>query len=288
MTEQSFDPLQYKAKQRHDWDAVAAGWKKWWQTLEQGAQRVSDRLVALAEIQSGQRILDVATGIGEPAVTAARKIGPTGWVVATDQAPQMLAVAQERAAGKGLQNIEFLEMDGEVLDLPEDGFDAILCRWGLMFFPERAKALARMARLLAPNGRLAAATWDIPPKVPMISLAMGVVQRELQLPPPPVKAPGPFSLADARALERQFTQAGFTDVHSERLTVPFEFPSVEDYVGFQQEVAAPVVTLLADHPPRRRAEIWTAIARAARQYATADGRIRFLNEAICIVGRRPR
>ena len=129
MSTQAFDPIQYKAGQRQLWDTVAPGWKKWWTTQEQAAQPVSDRLVALAEIRPGQRVLDVGTGIGEPALTAAHRVGTAGHVVATDQAPQMLAIAQERALVLGVQNVEFRDMDAEALDFPDGSFDAILSRF---------------------------------------------------------------------------------------------------------------------------------------------------------------
>ena len=118
MTTQQFDPARYKEGQRQEWDAVATGWRKWWEIIEGGARQVSDRMLELAEIQTGQRVLDVATGIGEPAVSAARKVGPTGHVVATDQSPQMLEIARERAASLGLQNMEFKVTDAEALELP--------------------------------------------------------------------------------------------------------------------------------------------------------------------------
>ncbi len=144
MSGESFDSARYKAGQIQQWDAAAANWRKWWQTFEQGAQCLSDRLVELAEIRPGHRVLDVATGIGEPAITAAQRVGPTGLVVATDQAPQMLAIARERAAELKLQNMEFREMDAESLNLPEGTFNAVLCRWGLMFFPNLAESLRQM------------------------------------------------------------------------------------------------------------------------------------------------
>jgi cyclopropane fatty-acyl-phospholipid synthase-like methyltransferase len=70
----SFDGEQFKVSQRQSWDSAALGWKEWWQTLEVAAQKVSDKLIELAEIKPGQKVLDIATGIGEPAVTAARKL----------------------------------------------------------------------------------------------------------------------------------------------------------------------------------------------------------------------
>src|SRR5919199_4993671 len=121
----SFDSEQFKIAQRQSWDSAAPGWKEWWKTLEIAAQNVSDRLVEFAEIKPGQKVLDIATGIGEPAVTAARKlagsdnnIDGTGYVLASDVSTQMLAIAKQRAAELGLQDIiEFKEVDAEMLEL---------------------------------------------------------------------------------------------------------------------------------------------------------------------------
>jgi ubiquinone/menaquinone biosynthesis C-methylase UbiE len=113
---QGFNPEDFKAQQRQMWDNAAAGWQAWWETLERGAQKVSDKIVQLAEIKPGDRVLDIATGIGEPAVTAARKVMPNSKVVATDISPQMLAIAKTRAKSLGLDGImDFRESDGEKL-----------------------------------------------------------------------------------------------------------------------------------------------------------------------------
>lgn len=285
MAPQPFDPRQFKEAQRRDWSSVAAGWKKWWKTMEASARPASERLVDLAGLEPGHAVLDVATGIGEPAVTAARRVGPSGRVVATDQAPQMLAIGRERAVELGLAHIEFREADAETLDLAER-FDAVLSRWGLMFLPDLAGALGRIHRLLKDGGRLAAAVWGPPPKVPFISLAMGTVRQELRLPPPPPEVPGPFSLADVALLERALAAAGFRDIRSEPLTLTFEWASAEDYTAFQQDIAAPIVALLADEPPARRAEVWSAITEAARRYAGPDGRVRMTGETFCVAARR--
>src|SRR5688500_15240530 len=102
---QSSNSDDFKAQQRQIWDNAAAGWQAWWETIERGAQKVNDKIVELAEIKSGDRVLDIATGIGEPAVTAAKKVMPSGKVVATDISPQMLAIAQTRAKSLGLDGI---------------------------------------------------------------------------------------------------------------------------------------------------------------------------------------
>src|SRR5690242_4514993 len=91
------DPRRFKSEQREAWSDVAPGWRKQWRVFEANAQRLSDRLVELARVGPGSRVLDVATGIGEPALTAARRVGPKGRVVATDLAPGMIAIVAERA-----------------------------------------------------------------------------------------------------------------------------------------------------------------------------------------------
>ena len=284
MSTPSFDPVQYKAGQRQLWDTVAPGWKKWWPTQEQAAQPVSDRLVELAEIRPGHRVLDAGTGIGEPALTAAQRVGAAGHVVATDHAPQMLAIAQERAIALGVQNVEFWEQDTEALDFPDRSFDAILCRFSLMFLPGLATALARIWRMLRPHGKFAAAVWDIAPKVPFASLASGLAQTLFQLPPPPPGTPSPFGLAEGK-LEAALTQAGFTDVHAEIVPVVFAFQSAEAFTQYLQDVN-PLLAMLANQPTERQAEYWQRLVGAVQQYVTAEGSIRIPNTAICGVGQR--
>jgi SAM-dependent methyltransferase len=283
LSTEQFDPIRYKAAQLQDWEASASGWKRWSETIEQGMQAASDRMVELAGLRAGHRVLDVATGIGEPALTAARRVGPTGRVVATDQALGMLAIAQERAAARGLRNLEFRAMDAESLDLPENSFDAILCRFGLMFLPNLAGALGKMRRLLAPGGRLVAAVWAEPSKVPTISLPFKVVQQKLNLPPPPPGTPSPFSLADVSILERALGQAGFASVRSERMNLIAELPSAKTLVDVLRDLAAPLRGMLAAQPPDVEAEVWQEIETAVGQYAKADGVVRIPSEAILVV-----
>jgi SAM-dependent methyltransferase len=137
MTTQPFDPVAFKAAQRADWQVAAPGWRKWYDMLEAGGEIVSRTLVERAEIGPGDSVLDVATGYGEPALTAARLVAPTGRVVATDIAPDMLDFGRERATQAGLDNVEFLEVDAEALSFDDEAFDAILCRQGLQFSSRR-------------------------------------------------------------------------------------------------------------------------------------------------------
>ena len=286
MATHTFDPAKYKEAQRTDWSAAAAGWREWWPKIEEGVGPVSEHMVELAEIKSGERVLDIATGIGEPAVTAARRVGPTGRVVATDIAPGMLEIGRERAAGLGLDNIEFQEADAEQLTLPEEQFDVALSRFGLMFFPDLGAALDKIRNVLVAGGRLAAAVWGAPERVPLIALPLQTVARELELPPPAPGTPGPLSLADADALEAKVRQSGFDDVRTERRDVTTPWESANEFVRFMRAIAAPVNNMLANESPERRDEVWRAVEEATAQHAGSDGSVRLENEVIYLIARR--
>jgi SAM-dependent methyltransferase len=272
------------------WDNAAAGWQTWWETIERGAQKVSDKIVDLADIKSGDKVLDIATGIGEPAVTAARRVKPNGKVIATDISSQMLEIAKTRAKSFGLDDImEFREGDGEKLDLPDSStarkFDAILSRWGLMFFPNLPVALARIRDMLVTNGRLSAAVWSAPSKVPLLDLAFATVGKQINAPTPPPGTPGPFALADIEALKRSFSQAGFKDIKIDTFQITFEFDSPESFTRLHQQVTAPINAMLANHTEEVKNRAWDSITEAVLQYADSHGRVNLNNEVICIVGR---
>src|SRR5271167_5033517 len=170
MSEQNPDILKVKAEQKLAWDDSAEGWKRWWPTFERAAQIVNDRLVELAGARAGDRVLDIATGSGEPALTAARAVGQSGRIVAVDMSPGMLAIARDRIDAAGLHNVELVESDAESLSLEEHSFDAAVCRWGLMFMPDLEGVLRGMLRALKPGSRFATAVWSGADKVPMCGL----------------------------------------------------------------------------------------------------------------------
>lgn len=283
----AFDPQKFKSAQRQGWDTVAEGWKKWWKTIEEGAQVVSDRLVELARIGEGSNVLDIATGIGEPAVTIARKVGPRGKVTAIDIAPAMLAIAKQRARENGLANIiEFQEGDAETFRLPSSKFDAILSRFGLMFMPDLPNALKKMREALVQDGRIAAAVWSSPQKVPAFIMPFEIVSKETGTPPPPAGVPGPFSLADTDLLRERFKQAGYQNIEIESSQVDWKLPSAEEYVDFVRSTAAPLTVMMAGLPLARQLEIWNKVVDASRKFADAAGRVKFTNEVIYVSARK--
>lgn len=288
MEDLRFDPTAFKAQQRDQWSDVAAGWRRRWPTFEQGAQPLSDRMLELAHITPGQRVLDVATGIGEPAMTAARRVGPDGSVMAIDQAPQMLAVARKRMRASGIQNVEFVEGDAETVTLPPDSFDAMVCRWGLMFFHDPVATLARLRSSLKPDGWMVAAVWGPPERVPMISLPFTVFTRELGMrqPPSTLGGPNPFALSESATLERVARDAGLVDVRSEPFTVTYEFSSIDELLGHLRDVSASIRAITATLSTERQAEFWGKLADAAVPFAGADGTIRLPNDCLIVAGRR--
>ena len=286
MNQTAYDPTMYKETQQREWDAVAAGWKKWWEWFELRAQHVSNRLIEIGNVQPGQNVLDVATGIGEPALTAAYKVGPEGHVIATDQAAGMLEIAGERKASLRLENLEFKHMDAEALDFPDESFDTVLCRWGLMFLPDLEGTLGQIRRVLRPGGRFATSIWGVPEKTPGISMPMGVIKKMIRPPTPPEDAPSTYKLSPPGVLEMAFTQAGFSNVIAETHQVDFAFESVDEYIRFLKDVAPGFTVMLANETEDRRAEAWQAVAAGAGAFTDGHGAVSMPSETILVVGEK--
>jgi ubiquinone/menaquinone biosynthesis C-methylase UbiE len=277
------DAEHYNDRQRQQWDRVAAGWEKWWRTIEDGAQHVNDRLVDLAEVAPGKRVLDIATGIGEPALSAAIRVGSTGRVVGIDISKQMLDIARTRASAAGLTNVEFLEADADRLEFPDHSFDAVLCRWGISSLPNYSNLLVKIKRMLAPNGSFATSVWDEASRLPLTSIAITIAQ-EMFHSEPPVPEPPPEVPEDA--LESVMIRAGFDDVRAEKLTVTLDLASTEAFTRYLVDVSPVIAALLSDQPPMRQKEYHHLLARAFGRYAAVDGSFRVHNVSICAVGRK--
>jgi ubiquinone/menaquinone biosynthesis C-methylase UbiE len=254
MTSNSFDPNQSKIGLDQIWDSAAQGYRIWWPHIEKAAQSLSNRLVELAEIKPGQRILDIATGIGEPALTAARIVGSIGHILAIDISTEMIAIAKQRAAFDGLQNIiEYRETEAEDLVLPDLSFDAALCRWGLMFLPNLNATLTKVHRSLVSGGRFVAAVWADEHNVPVISLGMEIISEYVQMAASASPSvPNPYSLADTNRLTNYLLGAGFRDIRIETVTVTFEFSSGEEYSRYNQAISAGARISLSNESEERK------------------------------------
>jgi ubiquinone/menaquinone biosynthesis C-methylase UbiE len=280
-----FDPVAFKAAQRTDWQVAAPGWRKWYDVLEAGGEIVTRTLIDFAGIGPGDAVLDVATGYGEPALTAARVVAPTGRVLATDIAADMLDFGRERAAQAGLDNAEFLEVDAEALSFDEGTFDAILCRQGLQFLPDVSATLKRFHTFLKRDGRLAVAVWG-PPDTVQFARPVSVILAALDLPAPPPGRPGIFALADRHTLAQLVADAGFQDVETETVTAVYETASPQDFTQWARDVAPPIANLLKGQSPDVQERVWRKVTDAWAPLTTPDGRVRTENQAICVAATR--
>ena len=284
-TQRKIGAGEFRERQRQQWDSAATGWRKWADTIDTGAAGVSERMVELARVEPGCRVLDVAAGYGEPSLTAAARAGTEGAVVATDISAEMLAFGNERAADAGLDNIEFVESDAASLEFPEGSFDAALSRFGLIFEPDAEAAAARIREFLKPGGRLAISSWGSPDRVPFIAIPMQTAIRRLGVPPPPPGPPGPLSLPTPETLCQLLETAGFSEIEAEQAEVTFEWRSPEAFTSFVKETVPPVSEMMAGQPPSVQDETWEAITEAVRGATGDAGPVRLSNLALLAAGR---
>lgn len=285
MESKATDPVEFRQGQQKQWNTVAAGWKKWSEYIDQVAAHISKRLVELAGVQPGSRVLDVAAGYGEPALTAAKAAGSDGQIVATDISPEMLAYGRERAPAAGIENIEFIEADASSLDFPESSFDAALSRWGIIFEPDGEGAAARVRGFLKPGSRMAISSWGEPDQVPFLSIPMRTAMEKLDVPPPPPGTPGPLSRPTPDALGGLLEGGGFSDVEVEQADVTYEFESPAQFTEFTREIAAPIRAMIEQHPQDVQAETWDAITEAAAEAGGGLGPLTLSNVVLLAVGR---
>jgi SAM-dependent methyltransferase len=277
MESKGIDPVDFREAQHMHWDSAAVGWKEWSSFNDRADGHISQRLVELAGVQSGSRVLDVAAGYGEPALTAARKAGPEGRILATDISAQMLAFGRERAAAAGLGNVEFMESDASSLDFPPASFDAAVSRWGIIFEPDAEAVAGRIRGFLKPGARIAISSWGEPDQVPFLSIPMRTTMKRLDVPPSPPGTPGPLSRPTPAALGGLLEGSGFSKVAVEQDEVTFEFDSPEHFTAYIRAIAAPIRAMIERYAGEAQEESWDAITQAAAHAGGGSKRLSFSN-----------
>ncbi|WP_136413881.1 methyltransferase domain-containing protein [Herbaspirillum sp. ST 5-3] len=267
----SFDAAKYKNAQREQWNKDGAAWRRWTPTLERWYGVATRQMLDMARIQPDQRILDIAAGAGEPAVSAAERVGPGGYVLATDISEGIIELALQVARERGLKQIETRAMDGEKLDLPDASFDTVLCRLGLMYMPHPVTALREWRRVLRPGGRVAAAVFSTPDRNSWGALPASIIRRRAQLPPPVPGQPGPFSLGGPGVLEDLFRQAGFADAELRAVPVPHGAASSAEYVRVAREAFGGFNAMMAHLSPRECESVWNEVEDSMRSFESSSG-----------------
>jgi SAM-dependent methyltransferase len=267
----TFDPVKYKATTREQWQAAAEPWHRWGPTLASWLGPATELMLDLAGVQAGSRVLDVAAGAGEQTLVAARRVGSGGYVLATDIAPNLLDFLQTDARAADLTNVETRVMDGENLDLPDESFDAVISRVGLIYFPDQHKALTGMHRVLKPGGRFAAIVYSAPEHNRFFSVPISIIRRRAQLPPPAPGQPGPFSLGSPSVIEDAYAHAGFRDVQVRVVPSPLRLASAAECVRFERESFGALHQMMAGLSDAEREDTWREIEQEMRRFEGPNG-----------------
>lgn len=249
--ESTFEKI--RANQKASWDAFSSGWKKWEVNLLDHMQPAADGIIDLLKPEGSQIILDIAAGTGEPGFSLAALL-TDGKVIITDLSNDMLDIAREKAAKKGITNVEFQACDVCALPFPDHTFDAVSCRMGFMFFPDMGLAAKEIHRVLKLGGRLAMAVWG-PAETNFWGTAIGeTINRNLQISPPPPEAPGIFRCGKRGLMTSILEQAGFTAISEREATCQLNCGTAEIYWQLMTEIAAPIVGALsqADEPMKEK------------------------------------
>lgn len=267
----TFDPEKYKATTEQQWQDAAEAWHRWGPTLTTWLGPSTELMFDMARLGTGHRVLDVAAGAGEQTLAAARRVGPSGYVLATDISSNILAYAAADAKRAGLANVETQRMDGENLEVPAGSFDFVMSRVGLIYFPDQQKALAGMMRALKPGGRVGAIVYSTPESNQFFSLPVGIIRRRANLGPPLPGQPGPFSLGSPGVLLATLAQAGFEDIEVRTVAAPLQMKHSSECVRFEQESFGALHQMLSGLDDAGRQAAWDEIAHALAAFDGPDG-----------------
>jgi SAM-dependent methyltransferase len=277
----TFDPVKYKQTTERQWQGAAEAWHRWGPTLDTWLGPATELMLDMARVGPGSRVLDVAAGAGQQTIAAARRVGPTGYVLATDISSRLLEFAGADAKRHGLANVECRRLDGEQLDVPASSFDAVISRVGLIYFPDQQKALAGMHAALKPGGRVAAIVYGPADKNAFFSVPVGIIRRRANLGPPQPGQPGPFSLGGPGVLEAAFAKAGFHGLEVRTMPAPLRMATSSECVRFEQESFGALHQMLGGLDEAGKAAAWAEITR---ELAKFDGPYGFEGPCQMVVG----
>lgn len=265
-------PEQFKDAVRQAWDESASGWNHQTPAIHNWLASATAALLDAAHVGPGMRVLDIAAGAGDQTLEIAQRVGEGGRVLATDLSPAILQFASENARRAGLAQVQTRVSDAEDLALGETGFDAAVCRLGLMLCPNPLWALRQMHQVLRPGGHAAVLVFSEPQRNPCLGILMTTACRHAGLAPRDPFAPGGLlSLGKPGLLEDYFQQAGFTGVATERIYAPFQLPSARDYLHFVRTSASPILQILGHLNPEAKEAAWEDMEEQLDVFQLPDG-----------------
>jgi len=273
-----------REQQKASWNAFSIGWQKWDCLLMGFSKPMGNEIIRLLNLKDADIVLDVASGTGEPGLSIAKKLSG-GKVVISDLSENMIKIAQEKAAGRGIENIETVVCDICELPFPDNTFDAISCRFGFMFFPDMLLSAKEMFRVLKPGGRVATAVWNVPAKNFWVTAFSSTIGRNMQLPSPQPGAPGMFRCAESGLIQDLFQQAGFKNTSETEVNGKLKCGTTDVYWNLMTEVAAPVVAALSKADDTTKQKIKSEVYQGVNE-KYPDGNIRIDSSALVIFGEK--
>jgi SAM-dependent methyltransferase len=262
------DARELRAHLHGMWAAVAGGWAQHADYADARGAELTEKLLDLTMPQPGERVLELACGPGGAGLAAAQRVAPDGEVVLSDVAAEMTAIAAARAAARGVRNVSTRELDLEDIEQPDASYDVVLCREGLMFAADPARAAREIRRVLAPGGRFALAVWGPRERNPWLGVVFDAVSAQTGAPVPPPGVPGPFSLGDPDRLAGLLRDAELADVVVSELPVPLRAESFEEWWTRTSALAGPMARVLASLPEAAVQALRTRARDAVRPYET--------------------
>jgi SAM-dependent methyltransferase len=264
----TFDPVTYKETTRVQWQDAAEAWHRYDPVFDRWLGEATEAMLDLAHVAPGSRVLDIAAGSGGQTIAAARRAGADGAVLATDISANILEEAEAAARAAGVANVATRVMDGERLEVEQGSFDAAISRLGLMYLPDKQRALEEAKAALRPGGRYAAIVFAEPDRNRFFSVPIAIIRERAELPPPAPGLPGPFSAVGIGDL---LEDAGFTDVEVQRIESPLRLATAADCAQLERESFGALHQMLAGLPPEEQGEVWAEIGRALREFEGPDG-----------------
>ncbi|MBA2398990.1 MAG: class I SAM-dependent methyltransferase [Bradyrhizobium sp.] len=274
------------AATRAQWNQVAKGWSDAGTVIRPWLHKATQAMLGMAGVKPGFHVLDVAAGAGDQTLDIAERVGPQGYVLATDLSPEILRFAAQQAAAAGYRNIETRVADGQKLQIEDSRFDAVVCRLGLMFFGDPLQGLREMARVLKPGGGVCTIVFGAPQANPCVTTLMSTALRHAGLlPPDPFQSGGLLSLGKPGLIDELVGQAGFREIVTTRIAAPFNLPTARDYLKFIRTSAGPIVQILQRLDTAKAEAAWADMEQALGRYQTPTG-WEGPNELLLTAGRR--